>query len=90
MSHEDKQFAARFSAHRDEAKANLRHRMEERGLFERDGWRIVETTREARQGTELVIRPMHFKHRAPPDLECVVWVRTEDGSIDIRCYPEES
>jgi hypothetical protein len=90
MSHEDKQFAARFSAHRDEAEAHLRRRMDDLGLYERDGWRIVETTREARAGTELVIRPMHFKHAAPAGLECVVWVRSEDGNIDVRCFPEES
>lgn len=89
MSQYDKDFALRFSAHRAEAEALLRRLMEARGLYEHDGWRIVETTRDARQGTELVIRPLHMKHSAPAGLECVVWVRGEDGTVDVQCFPNE-
>lgn len=90
MSQYDKDFATRFSAHRAEAEAVLRRRMEARGLYERDGWRIAETTRDARQGTELVIRPIHLRHPSPDGLECVVWVRGEDGSVDVHCFPDEA
>lgn len=87
MSHKDKDtdFAARFSAQRAEAEAQLWRYMEARGLRAADGWRLHETTRDARQGTELVIRPIHRVHGCPPGLECIVWVKGDDGTIDIRC-----
>lgn len=89
MSQKDRDFAVRFSARRAEAEAHLRRAMEARGLHAHDGWRIVETTRDARDGTELVIRPIHRIHTPPPDLECVIWVQTDDGTIDVRCPSDQ-
>jgi len=38
--------------------------MDERGLYERDGWSIYEFTREVNGGTELVMRPIHPRRDA--------------------------
>ena len=89
MSQRDLEFAKRFAAHRAEAEAELWRRMEETGLFARDGWRLSETTREARDGTELVIRPIHMSRDAPSGMECIVHVREDDGQIDMRCQRKE-
>jgi hypothetical protein len=62
--------------------------MEARGLHERDGWKITEIMRDTRGGTELVLRPLHLWHQTPPDLECVVWVRNDDGQVETSCTPD--
>lgn len=73
-----------FAIRREAARAYLWREMNARGLFERDGWRIVETTRETANGTELVMRPMHRALPAPEGLECVVEIR-EDEVIESHC-----
>ena len=60
--------------------------MNQRGLFERDGWRVVETMRSTASGTELVLRPLHLHLPSPEGLECVVEI-DEDEAIDSRCEP---
>lgn len=89
MNQRDREHAERFAAHRAEAEAELWRRMDALGLHARDGWRLAETTRDAMDGTELVIRPLHMSRDPPPDLQCIVHVREDDGSIDIRCPPRE-
>jgi hypothetical protein len=86
MATHDKGTARLFAAHRAEAEAQLWRHMEALGLHARDGWKITETMREAREGTELVLRPLHLWLEAP-DLECVIWVHGEDGSVDSSCGP---
>jgi hypothetical protein len=76
-------FAERYSA----ARAHLRREMDALGLFERDGWRIAESTRMVTGGLELVLRPVHRYREAPPGLECIVWIQGEGASIDAECKP---
>lgn len=70
------------------AETYLWRKMEERGMTREGGWKVVEFTRDTRGGTELVLRPMHLWHQSPYDLECVVWVRNEDGLIEASCTPQ--
>ena len=44
------------------------------GLRENEGWSIVEFTREANGGTEIVLRPLHLHLPTPHGVECVVGV----------------
>lgn len=85
---DDARAATRFARACEEARAHLRKEMEARGLHERDGWKIVETMRPARTGSELVLRPLHLHKMAPPDLECVVAIDEDATSIDVDCKPE--
>jgi hypothetical protein len=84
---EDKLAATRFARACEDARAHLRKEMEARGLHERDGWKIVETMRQARGGSELVMRPLHLHKLAPADLECVVAIDEDAASIDVDCSP---
>ena len=56
------------------AESYLWREMGERGLHKEDGWSIVEFTREAEDGTEVVMRPLHLYRAAPAGLECVFGV----------------
>ncbi len=89
MGIHDKDPAARFAAHRAEAESRLRHAMEELGLYARDGWKIAEVTREARNGTELVLRPLHLRLDPPKGLECSIWIHEDDGSVDTSFAPSD-
>ena len=89
MGTHDKDPAARFAAHRVEAENRLRHEMEALGLYARDGWKIAEVTREARNGTELVLRPLHLRLDAPKGLECRIWIHEDDGSVDASFVPPD-
>lgn len=84
----DQQFAGEFSEQRAAAEAHLWRQMEARGLHAKDGWKVIEMMRDTRDGIELVLRPMHLWHASPHDLECVVWVRNDDGVVDASCTPE--
>ena len=75
-------FAERCAA----ARAYLRREMEQRGLREEDGWRIVESMRATGMRTELVMRPLHMHLPSPDGLECVVEMH-EDESIESNCEP---
>ena len=88
MNVTDEQFAGRFSEQRTAAEAHLWRQMEVRGMHARDGWKIMEFMRDMRGGTELVLRPVHVWHATPPDLECIVWVHSEDGAVEASCTPE--
>jgi len=61
--------------------------MQALGLREDDGWKVVEFVRDTRFGSELVLRPIHTWLQTPRDLECVVWVRDEDGNVQSTCDP---
>lgn len=84
----DKLIAARFALACTEARAHLRRLMEERGLHERDGWKIVESVRQVQGATELVMRPLHLYEPAPDDLECVVAIHEQSTLVDSSCTPE--
>jgi hypothetical protein len=86
-SSNDYQVAARFAKACAEARAHLWREMEARGLYERDGWKIVETVRPAMGGTELVMRPLHLRLTAPADLECVVTIDEDTTTVDSSCEP---
>ena len=75
-----------FAARCNEARARLRAHMEERGLFERDGWKIYEFTRQANGGMELVMRPLHRTLTAPDGLECVVAIDEPGFSTSVECH----
>ena len=79
--------AARFAKACEQARAHLLRLMEQRGLRARDGWKIVETVRQGPGGTELVMRPLHLRIAAPPDLECVVGVDADSTAVDSSCSP---
>lgn len=84
---DDSQAAARFAQACTEARAHLRRQMEERGLHERDGWKIVEAVRQGARGAELVMRPLHLRHTAPDDLECIIAIDEETTAVDSSCTP---
>lgn len=88
MKLRDDHFADPFAEERVAAETYLWRKMEERGMTREGGWKVVEFTRDTRGGTELVLRPMHLWHQAPYDLECVVWVRNEDGLGEASCTPD--
>jgi len=85
-NHEDRtqQIAMALSERRDIARIMLRREMDARGLTEKAGWKIDEQLRNVVGGTELVLRPMHMREHAPPDLVYVVSISEEDGSADLR------
>jgi hypothetical protein len=76
-------FAERYAA----AVTHLRRAMEALGLHESHGWRISETTQEASNGSRLVLRPIHSRLLAPPDVECIVWIDEDSGAVDAECSP---
>ena len=78
--------ATALARERAQAEAHLWREMESRGLLKDDGWRIVEFTREARGGTEIVLRPLHLYLPSPKGLECVVGIMDERG-VHSRCEP---
>lgn len=81
----DALLASEFSTRRLEARATLRKHMDERGLFEKDGWNIAEVLRQREGRTELVMRPIHLRLAAPDDLECVVAIDDVGSRIDSTC-----
>ena len=83
----DSQIAARFAKACAEARAHLRRQMEERGLHERDGWKIVEKVRQFDGSSQLVMRPLHLHKTAPDDLECVVTIDEDASRVDSNCVP---
>ena len=83
----DSSAATAFAAKCEQARSDLRKRMEERGLHEKDGWLVHETMRQANGGTVLVMRPMHFKLTAPPDLECNCSIDEPGTDISSECDP---
>jgi hypothetical protein len=83
----DSQAARRFSKACAEARAHLRREMNSRGLYESDGWKITESVRQIKGGSELVMRPLHLHKPAPDDLECVVSIDEDSSAVDMDCTP---
>ena len=79
--------ARSFAERRESARAYLWREMNARGLLQRDGWGIVEITRDTVDGTELVMRPIHRFLPSPDGLECVVEIHEEDEVVDSHCDP---
>jgi hypothetical protein len=87
MGHSDIELAVEFGDKMRHAQAYLRSEMRRLGLFEEDGWKIIQDTRERSTGTEMVLRPFHLKLDAPEGLECVVWISPEQPEVDSECAP---
>ena len=86
MGHSDAELSLEFTEKVQHAHAYLRAEMTRLGLFESDGWKIHQVTREARGGTEMVLRPFHWRLEPPPGLECIVWISAEPA-VDSECAP---
>jgi len=87
MSHDSnhtREIALAFATRIDLARSMLRQQMEARGLTQKAGWKISESLRNVMGGTELVLRPIHLREKAPEDLECVVAINEADGASDVR------
>lgn len=84
----DAALAVAFSERCAAARAHLRRQMETLGLRERDGWKIVETVRQAGGGSEVVMRPLHLHLASPDGLECVVRIDGDAHTIDGHCEPD--
>jgi len=85
---DDRPAVDRFAKAIAQARAHLWREMEARGLYSRDGWKLVETMRTTLGGSELVLRPLHLHKVAPHDLECVVAIDEDARYIDVDCSPE--
>ena len=85
MGHSDTELSVQFAEKMHNAQTYLRAEMDRLGLFERDGWKIVQQTRERRGGTEMVLRPLHLTLLAPEGLECIVWVSVAEPVVDSEC-----
>ena len=79
--------ATALAEERANAESHLWREMFKRGLHKADGWRIVEFTRDADGGTEIVLRPLHLYLASPPGLECIVGLVGADGEVHSRCEP---
>jgi hypothetical protein len=90
MTSRDETFAARFSERRAAAEAYLWREMNARGLHAQDGWKIMDLARETRDGSELVLRPMHLWQPAPQELVCVISLAGEDPAMHAAHEPTGS
>jgi hypothetical protein len=88
MKLKDEKLAEQLAQRRAAAATQLWAKMEERGMTREGGWNVAEFTRDTREGTELVVRPVHLWHQSPYDLEQVVWIDIGDGVIEPSCTPE--
>jgi len=86
MGRSDAELSMRFSDKVQHAHAYLEGEMKRLGLFAEDGWKIIQVTREGRGGTEMVLRPFHFRLTPPEGLECIVWISSEPA-VDSECAP---
>ena len=82
--------AAQLSTVRARAEMVLRAHMEAFGLRTKDGWRLVETTRDIAGGSELVLRPVHSSLLPGARLECVVQIEEATGKIAHVCRCESA
>lgn len=62
--------------------------MRERGLHAEDGWSIDETLRQVDGGSVIVMRPIHMRLDAPPDLECSCSVDEPGLKVSAQCAPQ--
>ncbi|HUQ27144.1 MAG TPA: hypothetical protein VM051_01040 [Usitatibacter sp.] len=85
MNARDERLSSEFASQCQEARATLERHMAERGLRERDGWRIYEFTRQVDGRTELVMRPIHSHLNAPSELECACIIDEPGANITSEC-----
>ena len=85
----DDQVSDELSARIREAEEFLWAEMKRLGLLQKEGWRIVQSTRDVEGATEIVLRPIHLRKPAPAGLECVVRVHETSRSVDARCSPPD-
>lgn len=85
MSTRDQNLFPVFSAACGAARESLWRHMEEKGLREKDGWRIYEFTRQVGGHTQLVMRPVHRELNAPPDLECLCSIDEPGSNVSSEC-----
>jgi len=83
----DDSAANAFADKCEQARADLRKHMLERGLRVEDGWVIHETMRQANGGTVLVFRPIHMRLPSPPDLECNCSIDEPGSHVSAECRP---
>ena len=84
----DDNVAHAFASKCDQARDELLKHMRERGLHAEDGWRIDESVRQADGGSVIVMRPIHMRLSAPPDLECSCSVDEPGLNISAQCVPQ--
>ena len=87
MGQNDAELSVRFSDKVHQAHAYLESEMIRLGLLQEDGWKIIQITRAGRGGTEMVLRPFHFRLTPPEGLECIVWVSAAEPAVDSECAP---
>jgi len=85
MSTRDGDLSREFGLRCDEARAALQKHMAEHGLRIEDGWWIHEFTRHVEGHTELVMRPMHRRLTAPPELECICTIDEHGADASFEC-----
>ena len=85
----DDQMSGEVLARIREAEAFLWAEMRKLGLLEKEGWRIVQSTRDVAGATEIVLRPIHLRKPAPEGLECIVRVHEVERSVDSHCNPPD-
>ena len=83
----DAAIAARFAKACAEARRHFWALMAARGLYEKDGWRILESIRQVEGGSQLVMRPMHLHLDPPGDVECIVEIEEDSAHVDTHCTP---
>ena len=76
MDKPDKVLAAAVIARIHAAKAELASMMDQAGLTERGGWRVLEELRSTPTGTQFVFRPVHTRLDCP-GLETVVSIDSD-------------
>jgi hypothetical protein len=76
MDKSDKVLAAAVLARIHDAKVELAAQMQQAGLTEHGGWRVLEELRSTANGTQFVFRPVHTR-LDPPGLETVVTIDTD-------------
>ena len=81
----DDQLSAALSAEIAKAEAYLWSEMQRMGLRREDGWKITQSTRDGRGGSEIVLRPIHLRLPTPDGLECVVHIVESGTSVDTEC-----
>lgn len=86
----DEQMSDELLARIREAEAFLWAEMTKLGLLEKDGWRIVQSTRDVAEATEIVLRPIHLRKPAPEGLECVVRVHEVKRRVETECSPPDA
>jgi len=85
MNGKDPVLFPEFAARCEEPRLALWGHMDERGLYESDGWSIYEFTREVDGRTELVMRPIHPHLSAPPGLECICTIEEPGSKVSSDC-----